>query len=280
MIKPIIYKVKQIIRYFSFLLRIYTSSYRKKPDFIIVGTQKGGTSSLYKYLLQHPDILSALKKEIHYFDLNYDKRINHYLAYFPLRLPWNQKKITGEASPYYMFHPHAIKRIAYHFPETKIIVLLRNPVTRAYSHYNHEKKLGREERSFDEIAGDQHDLINSIKEWYSSIKDESYYSYELHRHSYLLRGKYDFQIRNIFKHFDSSNILIIQSEEMFDEPNLVFKETIDFLGLSPVKLNNYTTHNSNEYKSINEKTRKNLSICYSKHNEKLFNLIQKRFHWE
>jgi len=102
-------------------LRRLTFGKRLKPSFVIVGAQKAGTTSLYRYLIQHPNIKSSLLKEIHYFDLNYNKSLSWYHLFFPLKTKKNN--ITGEASPYYMFHPFAIERIAKVNPDIKIKII-------------------------------------------------------------------------------------------------------------------------------------------------------------
>src|SRR5947209_2592633 len=115
---------------------------RGMPGFLIIGAQRCGTTSLYDDLVKHPSIATASQKEIHFFDLNFQKGIDWYQAQFP---GLGQKGfITGEASPYYIFHPLAPKRILAAAPEIKLIVMLRNPVNRAYSHYQHEIKIGAE----------------------------------------------------------------------------------------------------------------------------------------
>ncbi|MEJ2557594.1 MAG: sulfotransferase domain-containing protein, partial [Anaerolineae bacterium] len=127
--------------------RLITRFMRVLPDFLIIGAQKCGTDSLFRYLGGHPCIKLASSKEAHYFDLKFDKGINWYRSHFPL-IPYKysvkrlrkQDLITGEATPYYLFHPHAPGRAAAIVPHVKLIVLLRNPADRAYSHYNHEVK--------------------------------------------------------------------------------------------------------------------------------------------
>ena len=119
------------------------------PDFLIIGTQRGGTTSLYDYLSEHPCIAGAVKKEIEFFDLNYHRGIGWYRAHFPsvlerlyARRARGRKLVTGEATPYYLFHPHAPRRMQEAAPESRLIILLRNPVERAYSHYWHEVRHG------------------------------------------------------------------------------------------------------------------------------------------
>jgi hypothetical protein len=121
------------------------------PDFVIIGAHKCGTTSLYHSLTRHPHVEGAATKELEFFNRHFDKGIEWYRRCFP-RPRWKdgRRSITGEATPYYLFHPHAAKRMAEVVPRARMIVLLRNPVDRAYSHYHHRTRLGRETRSFEE----------------------------------------------------------------------------------------------------------------------------------
>ena len=132
------------------------------PDFLIIGTQRGGTTSLYNYLLARPQIAAATRKEVHFFDNNFHRGIPWYRAHFPSLIQGDmaetirgQRFITGEASPYYLFHPHAPARAALVVPKAKLIVLLRNPVDRAYSHYCRMVKKGRETLSFEDALAQE-----------------------------------------------------------------------------------------------------------------------------
>ena len=99
------------------LERIETAHLRQYPDFIIIGTQRGGTTSLYRYLTAHPEIGQAYRKEVHYFDRYFDRGIEWYLAHFPLR---GEFPVVGEASPFYLFHPEAPARVRAAVPEAKL----------------------------------------------------------------------------------------------------------------------------------------------------------------
>ena len=119
------------------------------PDFIIIGAHRCGSTSLYKYLVKHPAIAPAVRKEIHFFDRNFRKGVAWYQAQFPslsfgVRQILKRHFVTGEATPYYMFHPHVPRRIFEAAPQAKIIAVLRNPIDRALSHYHHVVALGRE----------------------------------------------------------------------------------------------------------------------------------------
>jgi hypothetical protein len=160
------------------------------PRFIIIGAQRCGTTSLYSYLIGHPYVASALQKEIHFFDLNFKKGVSWYRTQFPQL--GEQGFITGEGSPYYIFHPHVPKRIFDTVPRAKLILLLRNPVDRAYSHYHHEVKLGVEPLSFEDAIDREEERLHGQGE--KIIADESYYSFNHQHYSYLCRGVYAYQL--------------------------------------------------------------------------------------
>ena len=127
-----------------------TSALRRGPDFVIIGAKRGGTTSLYRYLHEHPSIQPLFPgrqhvKGVHYYDSNYERGLRWYRSHFPLEAggrhlvrPARRPAIAGEASPYYLFHPLAAERLARDFPGVRIIVNLRDPVDRAYSHYKEE----------------------------------------------------------------------------------------------------------------------------------------------
>ena len=149
------------------------------PTFIICGTQRGGTTTLYHYLKEHPQICMSEKKEVHYFDLNYHKSLQWYESHF--KDCQNKKvKTIGEASPFYMYLREVPERIDETLPDVKLIFILRNPVDRAYSHYWHEVKLGVEYLPFEE----------AIKR---EIAKENLISIYIHPRFEGLRGKTLFQ---------------------------------------------------------------------------------------
>ncbi len=169
------------------------------PDMIIIGAMKCGTTSLFRYLAEHPDFFPPMTKEIHFFDSKYDQGLDWYRRRFPTKIKRltcrlrGRRIITGEASPYYMFHPHAMRRIASILPTVKLIVLLRNPVDRAYSHYHYEVKHGREQLTFEEaIDAEPGRLAGELDKM---LQDEGYFSVHYGRHAYLRRGIYVEQLK-------------------------------------------------------------------------------------
>ncbi|GGA21388.1 sulfotransferase domain-containing protein [Okeania sp. KiyG1] len=200
------------------------------PNFIIIGAQKCGTTSLYRYLTKHPQILPATKKEVHFFDLNFDKGMNWYYSHFPQKEIPNQT-ITGEASPYYIFHPHAPQRISQSLPDIKLILLLRNPVDRAVSHYYHNRQFGksREPLSFEQAIQQEPSRIEP--EIDKIMADENYKSLPHRYYSYLSRGIYIEQLLRWLKFFPRKNLLILKSEELWENPRQKMKQVWNFLGV-------------------------------------------------
>ena len=251
---------------------------RMKPSFIIVGAQKAGTTSLYKYLTQHPEIKSTLLKEVHYFDLNYDKPLSWYESFYPSKR--DDKIITGEASPYYMFHPLAIQRIAKFDSTLKIIVLLRDPAKRAISHYYHEVRKGREKLGMRKAFEAEHDRLKGELE--KIEKNPSYNSNNYQRYSYQSRGIYVDQIKKIKDRFEDNNIMIIDSVEFFNQTKSTVQRVIEFVGVNNefnIKTNKRFNVRNGFKDPDEEEIYSELKVFYKEHNEALYNLIGKRFDW-
>jgi len=178
------------------------------PQFIILGVQKGGTNSLYHYLCQHPQIVAATKKEIHFFSLNYAQGLDWYKSQFSPEAD-GKYLLTGEGSPYYLFHPLVPQRLYESFPETRLIVLLRNPVDRAISHYYWQVKLGYESLSLEDAIHTEPQRLAGELEKIS--ENPTYYSFHHQHYSYLSRGMYAEQLQRWMKLFPLKQFLIIRS---------------------------------------------------------------------
>ncbi len=217
------------------------NSKRQTPNFLIVGTQKGGTSSLFFYLKFHPEIIRPIKKEIHFFNIHYGKGLAWYKAHFPLR---SKNHITGEASPDYMFHPETPQRVKDLNPEMKIIFLLRNPIDRAYSAYQMNRRMKIDPRESFEEAID-FELSNR-----DSIGNQ--YNYERHNYFYLERGLYGRQLNNWLLTFTKDQILVIKSEDFFQKTETELKRVYRFLNIDSVLPNRLTPMNVGKYPPLSE----------------------------
>lgn len=187
------------------------------PNFLICGTQKGGTTALYHYLREHPEIFMPKVKEVHFFDLNWQRGLKWYEGYFE---GVKNAKAIGEASPFYMYLEEVPKRIYEVLPDVKLIFILREPVSRAYSHYWHEVRLGYESLTFEEAI--------KMEEERLSTKDIFYRQ----QYSYKDRGKYVTQLRRYRKYFSDEQMLILLKEELKKDPQKVMKEVFEFLGVN------------------------------------------------
>ena len=240
-------------------------------DFIIIGAQRCGTTSMYQSIISHPEITFASRKELHFFDLNFKKGLDYYRSQF------KDGTLRGEASPYYIFHPHVPKRIAQFIPKIKLIVMLRNPIDRAYSHYHHQVSMGIEKLSFEDALKAEEKRLAG--EYEKILKSESYYSFNHQNFSYLSRGIYVDQLKKWRKFFDQEQILVIKSEDFFADPHKILNEVFDFQGLSKYNQIENKHYNMKNYKSMNNETRKNLIEYFKPHNEKLYNFLGRDFNW-
>lgn len=254
------------------------------PNFVIAGAQRCGTSSLYKYLCSHNQILPAKKKEIHYFDTNLDKGKKWYNSHFPSALKRVEQMIlrgkrilTGEASPYYIFHPHAVERIAEYNKNIKIIIMLRNPTERAWSHFKFGKARHYENLTFTEaLIAEKKRTEDDFKKM---LNDKNFNSVDYQRYSYLKRGRYIEQIKEIFKYFDKKNILIIKSEDFFNNTQKIMDTVCSFLGIENMK-GDYKVINKTEHKKIIDfKIKRYLDNYYRPYNKKLYDYLKVNFDW-
>ena len=254
------------------------------PSFFIVGVQKGGTTSLYKYLAQHPCVLPAANKEIHFFTDNYHNGWAWYRRQFPSRIAQlirtarcRHQVITGEATPYYIFHPHAAGRIKQAYPDAKIIMLLRNPVDRAYSHYLYHIK-SVEHLSFREAIDAEPERLRGELE--KMMADERYQSTAYKLHSYLARGIYVDQVKRWFELFPERQILIFKSEDFFQDPAGCFLRTQQLLGLPVFSLSTYKRFNEGQKKPIDPGLRAQLVEYFRPHNKRLYDFLGRDFAWD
>jgi hypothetical protein len=254
-----------------------TARFRCLPDFIIIGAQKGGTSSLLYYLSQHPQLSIHDINEIHFFDIQYLRGINWYRSLFPLKI---MNKKTGEASPYYLFHPHVAQRVYTHCPKVKLIVMLRNPVYRAYSNYMMQKQNGRFDplHTFEEAIEIEEDKLS--EEANKLLNNPLYHSIIHQRFSYLARGMYYTQLTKWLKYFPLNQFLFIKSEDFFNDPFQELLRVYQFLGIKIQKSVNLTPQNTNNYLPMNEKTRSCLYTYFAEENKKLSEILGSDFLWE
>lgn len=257
---------------------------RMMPDFLIVGGQRCGTTSLYNYLTQHPCVESASEKEIQFLSLNFSRGVSWYKKHFPVALKKyyarvinGHELITGEATPYYLFHPHAPGRARQVVPKAKIIILVRNPVDRAYSHYHRHVRFKVETLPFEEaIQAEPVRLQGEVERMTADVK---YFSFNHQMYSYLARGIYIDQIRLWRMHFPEEQIYIMKSEDLFRSPANSLSNIYNFLGLNDYALKDYRKHNAGGQLPMSKSTRKRLVEYFEPYNHRLYQYLGKDLGW-
>lgn len=255
---------------------------RALPDFIIIGAQKAGTSSLYNYLGQHPQIAPSYTKEVHYFDGGispsidtFAKGTKWYASHFPLRRNVSIDTKIFEASPLYLFNPVAAKRMSELLPDVKIIALLRNPTERAISQFFHETRLNREFLSIKAAFETEFSRIQP------AIDAKNYKDDDFICHSYQSRGLYKEQLERYSSCFPKEHILLLESESFFSDPRKILKQVFKFVGVDEdyrvkdLKPRNVASNRSKVPLEVYE----NLNAFFSAHNEALYRFIGETYDW-
>ena len=285
--------------------RKITSRFRMLPSFLIIGGAKCGTTSLYAHLLEHPNILPASMKEVDFFQHIRNTKTSFYRSHFPIK---RQNLITGEASALYFVHRLVPKRVHELLPSVKLILLLRNPVEVAYSGFHYMVNLGAQitENFEDSIKAElkRIEIENEKPEF--TIENTNYDHYQP-AFSYLRHGIYANYILNWLKLFPKEQLLILHTKELYNNRDNVLDKTFEFLDLPKHRIENrieknkidkirplagrqqniyknidsktQTLFNTQDYPEMKPKTRKFLQDFFRPYNEKLFEIIGKRFDW-
>ena len=258
--------------------RTLTAPLRGFPSVLLIGAQRSGTTSLFNYLVRHPDVLPPLGKEIHFFDLHYARGVRWYRGRFPFAYRLRGGAMTLDASPYYLLHPLAAERAARLLPRVKLVAVLRNPVERAFSHYQHEVRDGRETLSFAEAIAQE--PARTAGEEERLRRDPDYYSYNHHRYTYTRRGLYLEQLRQWEARFGRERLLVLQSEALFRDPAAVVGRVQAFLGLRPHRSGGYKAFYQGSYdREIPADLRRQLVAYFEPHNRELYRWLGEEFDW-
>lgn len=262
-----------------------TDRARMLPGFLIVGAQRCGTTSMYRALSQHPGVLKAVfHKGVHYFDTQYGHSMSWYRAHFPLmaraRLidrATGMEALTFESSPYYMFHPLAGERIARDLPGVKLLVLVRDPVERAYSAHAHEQARGFETESFDRALELESERLQG--EVQRIIADPAYVSLSHQHHAYRERGKYSDQLSRLARLFGDDRIHVVDSGDFFSRPEPVYDAVLDFLGLPHRGYPRFDRHNSRPRSDMPPALRIALDQYFAPYDKRLADFLGRQPSW-
>ncbi|WP_017585348.1 sulfotransferase family protein [Nocardiopsis ganjiahuensis] len=244
-----------------------TSTARALPDFLVCGAQRSGTTSLFKALSQHPAATGpVLRKGVHYFDTGYRNGLSWYRSHFPLRATlrarWGRPRTrVFESSPYYLFHPLAAERIARELPEVRIVVILRDPVERAYSAHAHETARGFETEPFARALELEEKRLAGTEE--RLMEDPGHHSHSHQHHGYVARGRYVDQLVRMERSVGRERMHVVDYADLFDGSPRALDEVVRFLGLPqgpPITLGR---HNSRKRAVMPEPLRAELTSRFT-----------------
>jgi hypothetical protein len=253
-----------------------TSPFRPLPDFLVLGAQKAGTTALYEYLRRHPQITGPSWKEVSFFDRHWARGESWYRGNFP-NLARTRGKLVSEASPSYVFHPLAPQRVQEVVPEARLIVLVRNPVDRALSQYNHEVALGREPLPFEEALDAEEERLRGEQERMAA--DPRYFSREWWSHTYKARGRYAEQLQRWLAVFLREQLLVLPTDDLGSDPAQAHAQVLEFLGASPQRLDSYPRVYEREYEPMKPETRERLAAEFEEPNRRLYELLGRDLGW-
>lgn len=211
---------------------------RARPDFLIIGAQKAATTSLYAWLTHHPDVLAAQEKELHYFDSTATTAdIDAYWRAFPLRPRMAALRrrrgraiVTGEATPVYLFDPRVPRMVADQLPEVRIIVVLRDPVDRAISHYWMEVNRGHESLTLEDALSAEQARLEPDRQRIAKGEPPGL---AYRRWSYVARGRYAEQLQRWLGHFPRDQMLVLRFDDLVGRPHTAYRTALEFIGADP-----------------------------------------------
>jgi len=273
--------------------------YHSRPDFLILGAQKSGTSALYSYLSKHPSITPASKKEIYFFnkDMVYSRGFAWYHGHFPLPHELGRHALTFEATPGYLYYSKVAQRIYEYDPRIKLIAVLRDPVDRAYSHWNMYRILLKERVHV--LTRYSRDADEPFRRWLSEIlARDAFHEFDLAvreeldmilagdpnpEPSYIRRGLYYEQLRRYLDRFHRDQLLVIDSRSLKHDTSSALDEVIQFLDLprhdwKREKLPQ--THVRPYQQEMTDETRSLLREFFRPHNQELYDLLGRDLGWE
>lgn len=242
------------------------------PDFLVIGAMKSGTTSLHAYLRKHPRVFASRPKEVHFFDRRrYAQGVDWYRAHFPVARRGPRRWVAGETSPSYLYHPRAPERAAGVVGDARIIVLLRDPVARALSHWAWRHHVqGKEPR----------DLAEAMERC-ERVEREGGRTGRLDA-TYLSRGRYAEQLERWWKHFPRERSLVLHTADLGNNTPRVLARVQRFLGVPVVDLpaaeRFYVGASSRVV--VDPALREHLRAYFAPHNARLYDLLGYDLGWD
>jgi hypothetical protein len=261
-----------------------TANARPLPDYLIVGGQRCGTTSLHHYLIQHPGVLPArFTKGVHWFDVAFDKPESWYRANFPTatrRAAAAERAgspvVTGEASPYYLFHPEVPGRVARVMPDVKVMAVFRDPIERAWSHYHHERVRGFEDLDFEHALDAEKSRLAGA-EAVLAAPNGHHFSHQ--HHSYVARGRYADQLNRWETHIPADQILVLFSTDLQHDTDATMARVHQFLGLTEHGTSTDRSWNKQSNPELSERVRDRLRADFADGDHELAERLGRALPW-
>jgi len=263
--------------------RRITAPLRLRPNFIAIGAQKGGTTSLNDYLAAHPAVLAAVVKEVQYFHRYYQKGTLWYRSRFPLEARaalvhrrFGVPPAVGETSPDYLFDPRAPGRVHAFDPDMKLMAVLRDPVERAFSHWRMRRRHGTETLSFeDALDREESELPGELEQL---LHTDGYLDAPFST-SYVARGRYAEQLERWLAIFPGEQLLVLTSDELLTEPDETMSRVWRFLSIPEWRSERYRLRGVQGEASMTAETRERLARVFEPHNRRLEQLLGRELSW-
>ena len=283
--RPVLLAARRVVWALGWL----TARWRLDPDFLVVGAQRAGTTTLYRILCEHPGVVRPTQsKGIGYFDEEHHRGRRWYRAHFPLavaaRAPRRAdgtpgpRRLTFESSGYYLHHPLAAGRIARALPDVKVVVVVRDPVDRAYSAYRHEHARGFEDRDLaDALALEEQRLSGEVER---IVADPAYRSHA-HRHqAYLARSRYAGQVARFVEALGADRVHVVDAGHLFTDPGPELARLWRFLGLEPWQPDRVEQWNARPSDPMDADVRRRVEAALASEGDELARITGRRPSWE
>lgn len=262
-----------------------THERRVLPDLVVAGAQRCGTTAITEALYRLPNVRRPTRgKGSHYFSYNHIRGWSWFQGNFPTVATAERiERRTGhrlfcfDACPYYLFHPFALERMAQELPDVKVMVMLRDPVKRAKSHYHHSVAHGHEHLGFVEALDAEEDRLAGEVE--KMANDPGYWSLHHEHHSYVAKGRYADQIERLFSLFPREQCMVFSAEAFYADPDGVLGRVTDWLGLPQATLADDDERNGHVYDPMDDATKARLAAAFAGPNERLYDILGERFPW-
>ncbi len=267
-----------------------TARFRADPDYLVIGAKRGGTTSMARWLLEHPDVSSLFparetRKGTYFFDVNFSRGEGWYRSHFPTKASLQRQAkrkgrpvLVGEATPYYLHSIHAAERAFQAAPKAKVIALLRDPVDRAFSHWTERTRNGVETLAFEAALAAETERLAGEES--RMLADPSYVSFAHQHFSYIDQGRYVNGLSRWLDTFPAEQILVLRSEDMYADPGKIYGQVLEFLGLSSYEPAAFSAWNMKPKDPVSPEATALLKAALSQDTIKLEALLGREMNWQ